>query len=219
MRNKMTRRERILTALNNGVPDRPPISFDIKTDVELLNVQKAYEYFGATDKKGLYTTAGIDGFSVWEWNAVMGNYVGEPKVSDDGVECDFWGNYYPGHFGLSKCDTIDQLNSHRWPVIEDFDFSEVYQQAKEIQAQDMVVAAGHVSMGYQMHNMLRGNENALYDVNDEKYTACYVEHLTAFTLDYMNELLKEPRGLVDVVRGDRRKYACRDPGCVGYVAD
>jgi hypothetical protein len=30
MRDKMTRRQRILTALNNGIPDRPPISFDVK---------------------------------------------------------------------------------------------------------------------------------------------------------------------------------------------
>jgi uroporphyrinogen decarboxylase len=198
----MSRYSRCIAALNNEIPDRPPISFDLKPDVELPNVKKAFEHFGAQDKKSLYAAAGIDGFSVWEWNAVMGRYAGTPKVTDNGIACDFWGNAYPGHFGLAACNDITSIESHNWPQVNDFDFSQIHCQAKDIRNQDMVVAAGHVGLGYQIHNMLRGNEQSMYDLADKKYMACYMEYLTAFTLEYLEQLLIAGKGMIDVVRAD-----------------
>jgi uroporphyrinogen decarboxylase len=202
MREKMTRRERILTALNKGVPDRPPISFDVTPGIKLSNVEAVYRHYGVNDKNGLYAAADIDGFSVWEWNAVMGKYVGPPKVASDGSECDFWGNAYPGHFGLYECDTVADLDAHRWPLVGDFDFSHIKRDAQEIREKDMVVAAGHIGLGYQMHNMLRGNEKALFDVCDESFTHCLAEHLLEFTSGYLHTLLQAGDGLIDVVRAD-----------------
>ncbi len=202
MRNNMTRRERIRTALNKGIPDRPPISFDITPGIRLLNLETVYRHYGASDKNGLYTAAGIDGFSVWEWNAVMGRYAGQPKTATDGTICDFWGNAYPGHYGLYECDTVADLEAYRWPQVGDFDFSHIKRQAQQIREKDMAVSAGHIGLGYQMHNALRGNEKALFDVVDEKYTQCLIEHLTEFTSDYLHAILKAGKGLIDVVRGD-----------------
>jgi len=161
----MTRRERILTALRGGIPDRPPIAFDSRGD----SLAPVLRHYGARNKNDLYTIAGIDGFSVWEWNAVTGRYIGEPKVAPDGTELDFWGNSPQHHWGLAECNSVAQLRAHRWPTVADFDFSHVRRQAREIKAQDMVVSAGHLGLGYQMHNMLRGNENALLDLTDEAY--------------------------------------------------
>jgi len=189
-----------MTALGGGIPDRPPISFDGCAD--FAPMQEVYRYFGARDKNGLYTAAGIDGFSVWEWNAVMGRYPGVTKRSPQGADLDFWGNHYPESAGLSECHTIQELESHRWPRVEDFDFSHIYSLAKEIRGKDMPVSAGHMGLGYQMHNMLRGNELALLDVTDEKYTECLLDHLLHFTLEYLEALLKAGRGLIDVVRAD-----------------
>jgi len=198
----MTRRQRILTALNKGIPDRPPISFDITPGIRLPNLEAVYRHYGAGDKNGLYEAAGIDGFSVWEWNAVMGRYAGAPVTASDGTECDFWGNAYPGHFGLYECDTVADLEAHKWPSIDDFDFSHIREMSQKIREKDMVVAAGHIGLGYQMHNMLRGNEKALFDVVDEKYTRCLVEHLLEFTSDYLHALLRAADGMIDVVRAD-----------------
>jgi len=64
----MTRRERILTALCGGLPDRPPIAFDCHGE----SLAPVLRHYGARDKNDLNTIAGIDGFSVSEWNAVMG---------------------------------------------------------------------------------------------------------------------------------------------------
>ena len=62
----MTRRQRIHTALAGGVPDRPPIAFDSCGDA----LRDVFRHYGAEDKNDLYDKAGIDGFSVWEWNAI-----------------------------------------------------------------------------------------------------------------------------------------------------
>lgn len=95
----MTRRERILTALNSGIPDRPPIAFDSHGD----SLNGVLAYYGAQDKNDLFRVAGIDGFSVWEWNAVMGNYRGPATCTADGTPLDFWGNSSQHHFGSKRC--------------------------------------------------------------------------------------------------------------------
>jgi len=194
----MTRRERILTALHGGCPDRPPIAFDSHGD----SLAGALAHYGARDKNDLWRVAGIEGFSVWEWNAVMGRYVGPPKVAADGTALDFWGNGYAHGCGLAACDTAAALEAHPWPRLAEFDFSHVHERALAIRAADMVVAAGHVGLGYQMHNMLRGNEKALLDVTDESFMSCYLGRLTDFTCGYLRALLEAGRGAIEVVRAD-----------------
>lgn len=194
----MTRRERILAALDGGTPDRPPISFDSHGDA----LDGVLEHYGARDKNDLYARAGIDGFSVWEWNAVMGSPKGEPRRADDGTPLDFWGNAPQHHWGLAGCNTVADLERHDWPTAADFDFSRVRVHAEEIKRADMAVSAGHLGLGYQMHNMLRGNESALLDVCDEAFTQCYMEHLTEFTTQYIDALLTAGGGDIDVVRAD-----------------
>jgi uroporphyrinogen decarboxylase len=194
----ITRRNRILTALNDGIPDRPPIAFDAHGDT----MSAVYKHYGAVSKNDLYLKTGIDGFSVWEWNAVMGRYTGTLKISSDGTELDFWGNSSQHNFGLLECNTVEDLNTHAWPQVDDFDFSHIHAQALEIKAQDMVVSAGHIGLGYQIHNMLRGNENALYDVTDEKYMQVYVDKMTEFTTGYIENLLNAGQGEIEVVRAD-----------------
>lgn len=198
----MIRYRRCMTALRGGIPDRPPISFDISPANNTGNIAEVYKHFGAQDKNGLYLAAGIDGFSVWEWNAVMGRFAGPSQCVADGTQLDFWGNGYPGHFGLFECDTVKALRSHRWPRVEDFDFTHIASQAKEIRDKDMPVAAGHLGLGYQMHNMLRGNEKALMDVTDPVYMETVMTYLSDFTCAYIEKLLASAGGGIDVVRAD-----------------
>lgn len=194
----MQRRERILTALMGGKPDRPPIAFDAHGRA----LDGVLRHYGVTDRNGLYAAAGIDGFSVWDWPAVMGRFTAPLPPAPPGVTVDFWGNASQHGYGLAACDTIEDLHRHRWPQVADFSFAHVQARAREIRAADMSVAAGHVGLGYQMHNMLRGNERALFDVCDEAYMDAYMERLTAFTCGYLEALLTAGSGLIDVVRAD-----------------
>jgi len=194
----MDRRERILTALNGGIPDRPPISFDAHPG----SLDGVYRHYGATSKNDLYIKAGIDGFSVWEWNAIVGRYRYPLPVVEDGTTLNFWGNAGQKHFGLDACDTIEALKAHRWPLADDFDYSEVYKRALEIRAKDMVVSAGHIGLGYQIHNELRGNIKALLDVTNSEYMRVYTAKLLEFTLEYRDRLLTAAQGEIEVVRAD-----------------
>lgn len=194
----MTRRERILTALAGGVPDRPPIAFDAHGET----LAPVLAHYGACDINDLYRRRGIDGFSVWGWSVVTPRHMGPHVVAADGTPLDFWGNSSQHHFGLARCDTVANLERHAWPRVEQFDFSGVRATARRLHDQDMTVATGHLGLGYQMHNMLRGNENALFDVTDPEYMAAYTERLTAFTLAYLEALLTAGAGLIDVVRAD-----------------
>ena len=194
----MNRRQRILTALDGGLPDRPPISFDARPH----SLDGVLEHYGARSKNDLYLKAGIDGFSVWDWNALMATYRYELPVTPDGRTLDFWGNYSQHSFGLEACDTIRALRAHRWPKADDFDYCQIQAKALEIKAQDMVVSAGHIGLGYQMHNMLRGNIKALYDVTDPSYVGAYCDKILEFTTDYLECLLSAGRGEIEVVRAD-----------------
>jgi uroporphyrinogen decarboxylase len=187
----MNRRNRILTALNGAIPDRVPISFDSHGKA----LDEVLQYYGAADKNDLYLKAGIEGFSVWEWNAVIGRM-------SDGKNEGIWRSVKQAKFPLADCNSISDLERHAWPSLGEFDFSHIERQAKAIIQKDMVVTAGHVGLGYQMHNELRGNEAALFDTCDEAYTTCYVEHVTEFTLRYLKALLEAGKGLIEVVRAD-----------------
>jgi uroporphyrinogen decarboxylase len=187
----MTRRERILLALDGGIPDKVPISFDSRGTA----LDKVLAHYGAADKNDLYLKAGIEGFSVWEWNAVIGR-------TGDGRNQGIWPCVKQHEYPLAACNTIADLRKFTWLKISDFDFSHIHSQAKQIIAKDMVVAAGHIGLGYQMHNELRGNESALFDVCDEKYMACYMEYVTEFTVEYLRSLMEAGRGLIEVVRAD-----------------
>ena len=194
----MNRRQRILTALSGGLPDRPPLSFDARPG----SLDGVLRHYGASSKNDLYLKAGIDGFSVWEWNALIPTYRPPLAVAEDGLRLDFWGNHSQHHFGLDACDTIAGLRAHRWPRADDFDYSQIYARALEIVAQDMVVSAGHLGLGYQMHNMLRGNIRALYDTTDPAYMDVYTAMLLDFTLEYLDRLLTAGRGQIEVLRAD-----------------
>lgn len=187
----MNRRERILCALNGRRPDRVPISFDSHGNA----LDEVLAHYGAANKNDLYLKAGIDGFSVWEWNAVIGK-------TGDGKNEGIWPSAKQHKYPLANSNTTTDLEKYSWPRLSDFDFSHIPAQAAHIVEKDMVVAAGHIGLGYQMHNELRGNEAALFDICDEKYMTCYMEYVTHFTLEYLNALLEAGQGRIEVVRAD-----------------
>ena len=194
----MTRRDRIIMALAGGVPDRPPIAFDARPGA----LEGVLAHYGVASKNALYAAAGIDGFSVWDWNAVMGRYTRETGVTAEGLPLDLWGGCSQRAYGLGHLESAAAVAAHRWPQVEDFDFSHLHAQALAIKAQDMAVAAGHLGLGYQKLNELRSNERALLDVLDDGFMEAYQTRLTAFTVGYIDALLTAGQGEIDVVRAD-----------------
>jgi len=177
----------------------PPLAFHSRPHA----LDGVLRHYGAESVDDLYRIAGIDAFNVWEpQNAVTPAYIGERQVTEDGRLLDFWGSYSQIRFGLGDCNTIQALKKHHWPTADDFDYSQVHARAIEIKTQDKVVAAGHIGLGYQKHNELRGNEKALYDVTDSDYMRAYTTKILEFTLEYLERLLTAARGEIDIVRSD-----------------
>ena len=58
----MTRRERILAAIDHLPVDHVPIGFDIFDPLR----SQVLAYFGAESLEALYDKTGIEGFSVWD---------------------------------------------------------------------------------------------------------------------------------------------------------
>jgi len=192
----MNRRQRILTALARGIPDRPPISF--RADPCLM--EKIITHYGAKDVNDLYRARGIDGLNLWGWHNIMPDYTGPKKTAPDGTELDFWGNAYPNHHALIDCDTIADIESFAWPSADDFDYSKVYERALEIRQADMVSSGAYIFLGFQPHASFRGNEKIFYDLTDEDYTHCLVEHLTRFNVEFMDRLLSAGKGEISLVQ-------------------
>ena len=107
----MTRRERILTALAGGLPDRPPISFDGYETA----LQPVLAHYGAATIEERYLLTGIDCFSVWGWSAVMGRYTGPLGTAADGTPLDFWGGSSQRWYALAGVDTVAAVTNNPWP--------------------------------------------------------------------------------------------------------
>lgn len=191
----MKRKDRILIALKGQVPDRPPISF--RADSRLM--QNILDYYGAYDINELYAKRGIDGLNLWGWHNLMPGMLKGDSSAWDGREI-FWGWINPGRPALDECDSIELLTKSQWPSVNDFDFSQIYQQALEILELDMVVSAAYVFFGFQAHASLRGNEKVFFDLYNPLFMGCLIERMLEFNLKFMDKLLTCGRGQIELVQ-------------------
>lgn len=196
----MTPRERMLTAIDGGVPDRVPL--DIWATGEVW--RKLQEHFGVTDFIEIKRRLHIDGF-----NSVEPRYVGPPIPQyDDGTIQDWWGmTYRPQPYGtgvyheqvgypLAFAQTVADLDDYAWPQADWFDFSTIRAQCE--QRCDLPIMAGY-SCPFFYFNKLRGLEQSLLDLalNPELVHAI-LERLCDFFYDYADRLYTAGGGLIDI---------------------
>lgn len=191
----MKRRDRILTTIAHGIPDRVPIGFDAWQDTN----RRIYAYYGAQGPLDLYEKTGIDRLSLWDWPACLPRYVGPPREGVEHIDpsFSFWGKVseriYPLLVGLER---------YRWPRAEDFDFAQLAAGMEEAHQRDMVSITGHIGVGLQHHIQMRGYEQAMFDVMDDAFMEEYIGRLREFYLPYLEALMAAGRGRIDLVRSD-----------------
>jgi len=118
----MTSRERVLTAIDLGTPDRVPL--DVSATAEVW--EKLQRHFGTDDNQVVRERLHIDGFA-----SCAPEYIGPaiPQYSDGTVE-NFWGmrkkpmQYDTGiymeqyYYPLAHVKTVAELDECRWPVAQ-----------------------------------------------------------------------------------------------------
>ncbi|MBI2300448.1 MAG: uroporphyrinogen-III decarboxylase-like protein [Armatimonadetes bacterium] len=196
----MTPRERMLTALDRGRPDRVPL--DIWATGEVW--QKLFAHFGTESVAEVKQWLHVDGF-----NHVDPVYAGPPiPTYPDGTVENYWGmrfspqRYATGvyheqsHCPLAFVQSVADLDRYPWPRADWFDFTTVREQCER--QRDLPVMAGSFSPFY-FHNLLRGLEQSLVDLAIlPELTHVLVERLSDFHYAYCERLFEAAGGLIDI---------------------
>lgn len=199
MKTVMTSRERVLAAINRQPVDRIPT--DIWATGEVF--AKLVKHFGeGCDWRQALHIDGMAGLAPeyvgpplpggWVLQAIWG--ITSVTVPHDG------GAYEEqATFPLAYARTIDDLNTHRWPTTDWFDYSKMRASALEAR-KHQVVNCGYMAPFY-FHNLLRGLEQSLIDpLTDPEFTHELVRRISDFFYAHHRNIFEACEGLIDVAQ-------------------
>jgi len=194
----MSRRERILKAISHIETDKIPIGFDIFEPLR----SEVLKYYGVDELWKLYEKTGIEGFSVWDWPSAQPEYIGPKREGiseyDRSAAYGFWGKVGERIYPLAE----KSLDEYIWPKVDDFDFSRLKNELKEIRHKDMTTASGHAGLGWLHHVQMRSYDHAFYDIMDDSWMDEYMGRNREFYLNYFKKLFYHSDGLIDIIRAD-----------------
>lgn len=204
---EMTSRERVMTAVSLGQPDRVPVDFG--ANVGTLARVKAD--LGCTGHRALLERLGVDIVDLRDVAAPpYRGPVPKETVRADGVKENFWGwrtRVMPTptgpeecfcEFQLQNCDTIEKLAAHRWPSPDWFDFSGFDRLVAEWEGFAVMATGASV---FQHASFLRGQDRLLMDMAAEPKLAEFVmDRFTDFYEEYFDRMLTSARGRIDILR-------------------
>lgn len=202
-----TAKERVLTAVNLGEPDRVPMDFLPNPWV----AQRLQRDWGTTTHRELLERLHSD---IVDLRGVVDPVYRGPiplaRELGDGVRENLWGwrqKVVPSatgpedcfvQFVLAEAESIDDLERHRWPDVDWFDFADF---APRLDAWgDLAVMASGVSV-FQHPTFLRGIDNLLMDMALRPEMAHWLmDRFTDFYLAFFDRMLTAARGRIDIVR-------------------
>jgi uroporphyrinogen decarboxylase len=201
MKNEMNHRERILAAMDHRPVDRVPT--DIWATVEVW--EKLRARFGSVQE--IRDALHIDGM-----DGVGTAYCGPSLPPERNGEVENWwgmrhklvkyvdGAYYEQTFyPLAAAKTVDDLEKHRWPSADWFDYSKLREGAAKIR-QTHAVAGGSMTPFF-LHNQLRGFEASLVDPLEEpEFTHHLLRRIGDFLYEHHRRMFEACDGLIDVAQ-------------------
>jgi uroporphyrinogen decarboxylase len=204
---RQTSKQRVLTAVNLGEPDRVPI--DVLPNPWVT--QRLHHDLGTRTHRQLLERLHCD---VVDLRGVVDpKYCGPVPPSrelQDGVRENFWGwrqkvtQSATGpedcfvEFVLSDADSIDDLTRHRWPSPDWFDFSDVAERLADWQ--DLAVMASGASV-FQHPSFLRGIDQLLMDMALRPEMAHWLmDRFTDFYLVFFDRMFTAAKGQIDILR-------------------
>jgi len=200
-------KERVLTAIARGKPDRVPL--DIQTNSAVLS--RLHRELGTRDHRELLRRLGSDVVDIR--GLVDPVYRGPVPASRDlggGVRENYWGwrqKLMPTatgpedsfvEFVLAGATSIEDFERHSWPEVDWFDFSDMAPRLDEWQ--DLAVMASGPSV-FQHPTFLRGIDNLLMDMAlRPKMAHWLMDRFTSFYVEYFDRMLNAAEGKIDILR-------------------
>lgn len=203
----MTSRERVLKSFHHKMPDRVPLDYLGVPEVD----ERLMRALGVSDHAALLQGLHVDFRHLDKWGTMVPRYMGpELRTWDDGTFEDMWGcrlkrvEYRPGcfyeewvDFPLADAKTIRDVENHRWPDPDWYDFSPVEAYCRENDAYCLVGGQGATldSVGF-----FRGLEQTMLDLYDHpEIVEAIVQRLFEFRYEYNRRLLAAAGGRLDIL--------------------
>ncbi|MFP4175933.1 MAG: uroporphyrinogen decarboxylase family protein [Candidatus Brocadiia bacterium] len=203
----MNSKERVMCAVAVEQPDKTPCDFAANP----ATLERLEKDLGCDTHKGLLNTLGAD---IVDLRGVVDpEYCGpvpQERRLDDGVVENFWGwrtksmDTATGEeecfcdFVLGECNSVEELEQHRWPSPDWFDFSNFGERLTEWKG--FAVMASGASI-WQHPSFLRGLDRLLMDLVMEPEMAEFLlDKFTNFYLDYFDRMFTAAAGHIDLFR-------------------
>jgi len=200
MKNAMTSRERVLTAVEHREGDRVPITFDCEKEV--LAVLK--EHFKVPDAEGVWRSLHVD-------TRLVSADHSHPNIGTrpGGISTNFWGvgskdvEYSFGtmydivYHPLAGMTTVEEINAYAWPTADELSF-ETLRAARKLNPDKAIIAyIGHG--GYFTGTELKGMEEFLMDLGSNPALAHRViDHIMDYTRPAVERLCREAGDAFDI---------------------
>lgn len=213
MRNEMTSKERVLTALQHKETDRVPFSLGLGVNRPARNDLQTYLKMKSKEEVDAY----LLGFSDLRW--VEPQYCGPAsrnKIFEDGSDIDIWGvvrkpvSYGEGqgaghydeiaYYPLAGMNDIKELDKHKWPSAEWFNTGELKAAIKELnKSEELAICIGNGNI-FERSWYMRGFENMLADILVEpELTWEIMTRVTDYFISYFHKVLQAADGMIDIV--------------------
>jgi uroporphyrinogen decarboxylase len=206
----MTRRERLLTAMRRGTPDRIPFTYDataecserLRVHLGLSSAEEIPAHFGCDQFGSLATLVGRSPIA---WN--------QPDRRADGTRLTLWGTplkkvEYPGGFyweydtpPLAAAETVADVERHAWPDPSRVEFAPLPPPGAWKPRQAETVFGDSSFIGpFGIAWQVRGMESIMLDmIENPALVESIVAHIEAFTLPLLKRFLETYKGAIDFV--------------------
>ena len=196
-----------MTAFSHRSADRVLLDYCATEEVDVA----LREHLGVSDREAMLRRLHVDFRHLDKWGVMLPEYVG-PELRDlgDGVTEDIWGcrikkmQYNPGCFyyewvapPLADATTVADVERHRWPDPDWYDFTPVAEYCRSNDEHCLVAGRGATfdSVGF-----FRGMEQAMLDVYDNPgVLEAIVEKIFEFQCEYNRRVLAAAGGRLDIL--------------------
>lgn len=204
MMRSMTSRERVMTVLGRGQPDRVPVDYDANADID-ARLKRHFDLAG-WDGDGLRAALGVDFRAVNPPCIGPALHLGDPAR---GVIADEWGvhrrwiEHETGGY-WDFCDfplrEADEETVANWPLPspDDYDYAAAAERCRS--AGDLAVLVGHAGMGDIINSsgMLRSMDQVLVDlITDDAAGLLLAKRRVDIQVEVLRRTLEAAQGRVD----------------------